>query len=260
MIHFYDIDDADGKPWSPNTQRILYALVYSKRPFVRHGVPMVDIAKVLVPLGAKAHEDENEEVPYTLPAITDDEAPQLGVIMGTFAIVEHLGLWPGSDEVQALTRRYRSAVSVIREREATMFIVPYVPPRLEPRSAEYFVTSRNARFAPKTLDDFIAEQAALDHGEELGHRLFTSLADAVAEWKQGHAPSSAEEATPYCLGKEPCYIDFCIASFVFWVSSIRGATIAERALDACANGASLRALYRTAQANFGEEPYGRPAK
>ncbi|KAI9456326.1 hypothetical protein HD554DRAFT_2145587 [Boletus coccyginus] len=243
-IVLYDIPCiTPGRPWSPNTMKTRYCLVYKRLPFTTVWVELPDIAGLLQSKGIT-------HPPYTLPAIED---PNTGAFtMDSLAIAAYLDeTYPETPSV--LSPAARAGLEGARDMFSfgsggapganpragalpgggvdlaprLVFLI-LAGERLNPVSKAYYHRTCAARLGERwtTLRDACSASPE-DRAERVRQgivairetwRKITMLYGEEGEGDPGRpAGETSTSGRPFALGEEPCLLDFAVAGRIKFV-------------------------------------------
>ncbi|KAF9564190.1 hypothetical protein CPC08DRAFT_734565 [Agrocybe pediades] len=217
-ITLYDSPLAHGKTtWSPYMWKARLFLNFKGIPYKTEWVDFVDIESHckkhgLKPTGKRSWDGQDL---YTLPAIHDAST---GVyVSDSWLIAEYLEkqypdtptLFPSGTKglQQAFTDLHLQTVFPLRA-----FLIPRVPRKLSPRSAEYFIRTREISFKKK-LEDIVPKG---DEATKEWSKLEVGF-DKIAAWY-----ARTDDKGQFMLGETISWADITVVSFHLWFKSIFG--------------------------------------
>ncbi|KAI5271698.1 hypothetical protein E4T47_04932 [Aureobasidium subglaciale] len=223
---FYDLTSQKWpSAWSPFTARTALCLNFLEIPYKHNEISYPDIASVLPPLGViPPPEDKDEEIQYTLPAVTFSD----GTIMGSGAIADKLAsissdydkkLFPQGQKSRDAVKRFEKEVMrpVARSLKLGPRVKAFVPLFLDQRGAEYFVRTREPDMG--NLEKL--REQVLEEEKERG--LQAHVEEAVVPVLEFYDALEKEGDGVFAFGgKEPQYVDFVFVALVQWWMCSRG--------------------------------------
>ncbi|KAJ7644273.1 hypothetical protein FB45DRAFT_292487 [Roridomyces roridus] len=219
-IVFYDIPSrAPGSAMSGNTWITRYSLNFKGLAFKTMWVEIPDIGDLCKKIGAAPSAINEDGSPYyTLPVIQD---PNTGaVIADSLKIASYLDetypdtprlLPPGT---RALQKGFRAGVEASAVPGSLAFMLPAMVQILRPRSAEYFVRTREASLGHK-----LSELSPTSETREAAWRKFESGFGKVSSWM--------DDDGVFFMGDTASLADFAVAGIMQWFRSVLGRESAE---------------------------------
>jgi len=224
-IILYDIPtNAANSPstWSPNTQKIKFALNYKHLPFTTSWIEFLDIEPTFKQLGIHPHgKDIFAPAAYTVPTIvTDAHATPKQILMESSVIAAYLdetyptrALYRGSAESQQAQKKFIQLVDYQCIVPIQPLIMPTLLQNLSPASAAYFRRTREAMYGA-TVEELIAGpklEGQWAKAEEGLNVLVAFVDEAEKDGKQVLVVADEEGKT------EPTYAAFVLASAFAWM-------------------------------------------
>ncbi|CAE6514418.1 unnamed protein product [Rhizoctonia solani] len=217
-IVFYDISDAQGGSWSPNTYKSRLTLNYKGIPYRVKYLPLCDVQPTLKELGVPPAFPNFPH--YTLPMIADPSEEPNGkptYVSDSFKIALYLDdkypspqypliIPPGARAIQEMwfTTYYPPLSALVVK------LFYHLSPRIiDERSAEYWYSSRGDKAKPPS------EEEATQKWGEL-HEKFEALGKSLS------LNDSTSEAGPFIMGKRASFIDFTIGGFFYFIQRVDG--------------------------------------
>ncbi|KAF2447686.1 hypothetical protein P171DRAFT_408053 [Karstenula rhodostoma CBS 690.94] len=199
-VILYDLPSKQGTSWSLNPWKTRIILNYKSIPYITQWVEYPDLAPTLSSLGIPPNPSDQNPVRYSSPAITHSNSTHE---MDSWAIahtIEQLHPTPSLHLNDPVNVQVRDLVTSLSN-PLRPFIIPKVPAILNPRSASYFLETREVRFG-KPLSRVFAEDATERCWEEAGFAA-TELAKLL----------KVDASGPFFLGKKVSYADFILVAY-----------------------------------------------
>ncbi|KAJ7175093.1 hypothetical protein C8R43DRAFT_873087 [Mycena crocata] len=212
-IIFYDIPSTEpGCAWTPSSWRIRYTLNFKGLPYKTEWVQFHAIAALYSAIGATPSQTESpaDSTPsYALPVIRD---PNTGVISANSALIAGYLDSAYPDTPCVLPEGVRDVQHGFRVwfEDAVAALSPHIFPMaaliLTPRSAEYYMRTKEAE-ASKKLTDLPPQGVEAWKALEAGF-------GTICEWMK--------ESGPFVLGEEVSFADFIIGAELQWFRMMLG--------------------------------------
>ncbi|KAI6099268.1 hypothetical protein EDD16DRAFT_1659791 [Pisolithus croceorrhizus] len=207
----YDIPSKlEGNSWSPNTAKPRFVLSYKGLPFRFEWVEYPDIAPRMKEIGARKNKLADGREMYTLPVLSDPNTNAL--ITDSWEIAEYLEktypekpIFPNKSK--GLILAFDTAVFGLG-RAAVAFPFLRASRILRERSAEYFITTREALLGKK-ISEFSPEGPERDEH----WAIIKGAIDILKQWYD-------KEEGKWLMGDVFSYADIIIASRLFWFKRI----------------------------------------
>ncbi|KAI6098902.1 hypothetical protein EDD16DRAFT_1661298 [Pisolithus croceorrhizus] len=207
----YDIPSKlEGNSGSPNTAKPRFVLGYKGLPFRFEWVEYPDIAPRMKEIGARKNKLADGREMYTLPVLSDPNTNAL--ITDSWEIAEYLEktypekpIFPNKSK--GLILAFDTAVYDLG-RAAVAFLLLRVSQILRERSAEYFITTREALLRKK-ISEFSPEGPERDEH----WAIIKGAIDTLKQWYD-------KEEGKWLMGDVFSYADIIIASRLFWFKRV----------------------------------------
>ncbi|KAL5429153.1 hypothetical protein PMIN04_000395 [Paraphaeosphaeria minitans] len=209
QVILYDLPSKQGTAWSLNPWKTRMILNYKSIPYTTQWVEYPDLAHTLSSLGISPNPSHRNPVPYSSPAIKYHNST---LEMDSWVIahtLEQLYPTPSLNIKEPITAQVRDLVTALSS-PLRPFVIPKVPTILNPRSASYFLETREVRFG-KPLSRVLAEDATRKCWEEAG-KAATELGRLLRKDASG----------PFFLGAKVSYADFIFVAFLKFLGRVDG--------------------------------------
>ncbi|KAK7193656.1 hypothetical protein DPSP01_000209 [Paraphaeosphaeria sporulosa] len=207
QVILYDLPSKQGTSWSLNPWKPRMILNYKSISYTTQWVEYPDLAPTLSSLGIPPNPPHRNPVPYSSPAIKHHNST---LEMDSWVIahtLEKLHPTPSLNIDDPVNAQVRDLVTALSN-PIRPFVIPKVPAILNPRSASYFLETREVRFG-KPLSRVLAEDATEKCWEEAD--------EAAAEIGK---LLRKDASGPFFLGARVSYADFIFVAYLKFLETV----------------------------------------